>query len=257
MATAINNIPYPNDTEDIEAVTPQGIGQFLNTTYITADIDNKPHNQLKANQNILNDNITSLYQNKVETDDVVEAKTANKIPIRNSLGAIFADLNGNATSATTLSAGSDRNTVDALKAPAFANFGTTGGTVAEGNHHHDSRYFQIDTLTKLIFASYPLPAGWSLDSSANDKTIIIGNSGAGVGVTGGSWTISGFNSAGGHDHELGDSTSNIKYPQSTQANFYISRSEHKHSVSYEGNHNHTHNGAWRPAYVKTCIGVRS
>ena len=256
MATNIQTLPFPDDTSDIDDPTPTGIGQFEDTTYITSDIDNLPHNQLKANQNALKDSIDSIYTNKVETDDVTDAKTPLKIPVRDGDGKIKADVTGNADSATTLSAGADRDTVDGLKQPAFDNYGTSGGTVAQGNHLHDSRYFRLDVTTKMVFVSYPLPMGWVLDTTANDKTLIIQNSSTGIGDSAGSWNISGFNAAGGHSHSLGTSNYNIRYPQSTQASFYIARAEHKHSVSSEGNHTHTQDGTWRPAFKKSCIGVR-
>lgn len=146
----------------------------------------------------------------LNSNDSSVAKILNTIPVRDESGKIYADiegdvtgnvsgnltgnvsgnvagnvtgdLTGNADSATTLSAGNDRDTVDALQAPAFAPFGTTAGTVAEGNHTHIS----VPAGAFMWFCGSSAPEGYLVADGSEISRTIYSDLYAAIGVIYGS-----------------------------------------------------------------------
>lgn len=114
-------------------------------------------------------------------------------------------------------------------------------------------------VTKMVFASFPLPPGWTLDTTVSDRTILLTNNTSEVGKTSGSWTITGMNSAGGHNHggTVGSPTSNALRGTSENTAPQVSTNAHRHSISTDGAHIHTFNGTWRPYHIKMVVGVRN
>jgi len=77
----------------------------------------------------------------------------------------------------------------------------------------------IPTGTRMLFGSVP-PAGWVLVTDFHDRVLRIVNDSTLVGLTGGSWTITGMVSAGGHTHTI------------------AAGGAHTHSISADGSHQH-------------------
>ena len=130
--------------------------------------------------------------------------------------------------------------------------------------------------TKMLFKQNAAPAGWTFVSEDNDRVILNTSTVSQGGSTGGSWTISGLSGntddhtltiaempshnhlvkeggmyGGGTDEAVTMSSTgwtNTIYGYSHTLNTGGGRA-HKHGIS-----SLSHNGSWRPAYVKviTC-----
>lgn len=68
--------------------------------------------------------------------------------------------------------------------------------------HGDARYFKLNVTTRMMFASWPLPLGWTLDQSEPDRMVMLTGTASHINKTGGNWTISGLQYAGSHKHDL-------------------------------------------------------
>ena len=113
-------------------------------------------------------------------------------------------------------------------------------------------YDVLDQNTKMLFGSFPLPTGWNLDATFNDRVVLLDTNASQIGDTGGSWTITGINANGSHNHNF-TGTSSIKvevdYGQSI-----VSSSYHSHFTTTESNHTHAHTPGWRPYNIRYCVG---
>jgi len=182
--------------------------------------------------------------------------------------------------------GKDADTVDGHEAADFA---------LNDLSNVDASYVYAKSFppgTKMLFVS-SLPPGWTLDTTFTDKVLRVVSDDTAVGTTGGSWVISGIssagshthtiNSAGAHKHELpygmygggsvnfqgapfgtgGSFSSNYRHywdnDEFLTANRVLSSSNgaHTHTMGSAGDHTHTFDGTWRPAYVNVIIGVKS
>lgn len=124
--------------------------------------------------------------------------------------------------------------------------------------------------TKTLFYQAAAPTGWTLDTAINDRLLRVSNT-AGA-VTGGSWTISGFQADGtalteaqmpSHTHQYSDvgrvaftfgSTSGPDFNSTAGSTTATTQATgggqpHTHSVS--------NNGSWRPAYADVIICTRA
>lgn len=149
------------------------------------------------------------------------------------------------------------------------------------NYHAANKLYvdaqkQLPTGTKMLFIQSTAPAGWTQDTSVNDRVIRV-VSGASGGATGGSWTISGITitQAGAHTHSvansgwgttggsLGSVGSGVLVVGSGLGEFQealesLRSSSNYQATSTEADHLHlaTHNGSWRPQYVDAIICTR-
>lgn len=114
-------------------------------------------------------------------------------------------------------------------------------------------YDVLDQGTKMLFGAYPLPTGWNMDTSLNDRVVLLDTTASQIGNTGGSWTITGIYAAGSHNHNLDGGyatiTTEIDYGQATASSAY-----HGHFTSTESSHTHAHTAGWRPYNIRYCVG---
>lgn len=114
-------------------------------------------------------------------------------------------------------------------------------------------YDVFDKNTKVLFGSYPLPTGWNLDTAWNDRVVLLTDTSSETGDTGGSWTVTGINTAGSHTHttSLGTETGNVDYVAIVSD--YSASQAHTHDVSSDGGHIHSHSPGWRPYNIRYCV----
>lgn len=141
-------------------------------------------------------------------------------------------------------------------------------------------YALIPKGTAMLFPSPTAPAGWTQDTSVNDRVlrVVSGTSGGGVG---GSWTISGLNvhghtltisqipshnhGGGNHRHHMSSGGRGVSGSNDytghdlAQSGLYTDYSGN--IISYQGgngSHDHgiSHNGAWRPAYLDVITATK-
>ncbi len=141
----------------------------------------------------------------------------------------------------------------------------------------------VPSGSKMLFIQDTVPTGWTLDVSANDKVIRVVNVAASGGVTGGSWTISGFQAddhalvesemAAHRHHGFGARQAGFPFgdvlPDDKQGaasgvdynNRYYNTSTTGGGAAADDSpgpglpHDHTvsNNGAWRPSYVNAIV----
>ena len=111
--------------------------------------------------------------------------------------------------------------------------------------------------TKILFNSYPLPDNWTVDTTYNDSTIILTTDMGSTFTSGGTWNITGIQASGEHDHggRTGGPTSNSNYIGISDAYAYSVKTNHTHSISKDGEHQHEFDGSWRPAYILTVVAT--
>jgi hypothetical protein len=109
--------------------------------------------------------------------------------------------------------------------------------------------------TQMLFGYWPLPDNWNLLTDNNDTAVMITSAGASVGTNAGTWTISGLDSQGAHDHggATGGPNKGLLLGGSEPYDQCAGPS-HTHSIQVDGLHTHTFDGTWRPAYVKLAEG---
>ena len=113
-------------------------------------------------------------------------------------------------------------------------------------------YDIFDQLTKVLIGSFPLPTGWNLETTHNDKVALITDDVTEVEDTGGSWVISGMDTDGAHVHSMGNPSTIAQVDYSSEHNQFPNL-YHVHSVSSDGGHVHVMDGLWRPYHIYYCI----
>jgi hypothetical protein len=143
----------------------------------------------------------------------------------------------------------------------------------------------IPSGSKMLFIQDTVPTGWTLDVSANDKVIRVVDVEASGGVTGGSWTISGFQ-ADDHaliedempahrHHSIGEVTAGWPFGNTGEDNMGsnggIDYDNPFYNTSTTGGgaaaddspgpglpHDHTvsNDGVWRPSYINAIICIK-
>lgn len=109
--------------------------------------------------------------------------------------------------------------------------------------------------TRVLMGKFPLPTGWNIVTSWNNNySPIMTDTVGSIGTSGGSWTITGLQEGGSHNHggRTGTSTSNVYIGASdvyTLAAIY----NHRHNIGYDGEHFHNFSGNWRWANIKYCV----
>jgi hypothetical protein len=114
-----------------------------------------------------------------------------------------------------------------------------------------TKYAVIESGSKMLFGSYPLPPGWNI-TAYNDVIVSITNSSGSIGSLDGSWVITGFGSEGSHDHGGYVESANVTVWSEWTGSITTAATTHKHSLLSDGNHTHTFDGTWRPTNVKFC-----
>ena len=112
-------------------------------------------------------------------------------------------------------------------------------------------YDILDQNTKVLFGSYPLPVGWNLDITDDDKVGLITNTASEIGTSGGDWTISGMVESGEHDHITGAGSLYILHRG--RGYYGMSLTNHTHTISNDGGHIHSMGHSWRPYHIKYCV----
>jgi hypothetical protein len=108
--------------------------------------------------------------------------------------------------------------------------------------------------TKVLMGKYPLPNYWNIDFTANDLVPLISNDELQAGSLGGSWSITGLETAGAHDHGgVTGSANNSIVIGSSDIYTSVARDTHTHTLQVDGLHSHTFDGSWRPAYTKFMV----
>lgn len=116
----------------------------------------------------------------------------------------------------------------------------------------------FNPLQEIIFASTPLPPGWNIKLGVADRMIFVTDNPDLASLTGGSWTISGMNSSGSHNHfaPLGVGYASITGPRGlSDITGWFPVIEHTHNISAGGTHSHAFDGSWRPQYRLVAVGV--
>jgi hypothetical protein len=115
-------------------------------------------------------------------------------------------------------------------------------------------YDIMSSGTEILMGTYPFPTGWTISSSYDDRMVMLTNTTGEIGNTGGSWTITGIDSQGAHNH--GGSTGTPSATVRVGGSDIYTRGgsqTHSHSIETQGLHQHTFDGNWRPAYVKFAV----
>ena len=125
------------------------------------------------------------------------------------------------------------------------------------------------------FKQSAAPAGWTFKAEDNDRALINTSTEADGGATGGSWTVSGFGGSTdghtlstsempSHDHKLSlydsaGSTTGSAAAANGGGNYLTDSATPIRNTGGNGSHSHgisdsnmSHDGSWRPSYVK-CI----
>jgi hypothetical protein len=110
----------------------------------------------------------------------------------------------------------------------------------------------IGQNTKMLFGYWPLPDGWTLSTTNNNMTIAITTDSNDIGTTEGSWTITGIQSAGGHNHGgvTGAADAIIASGSSDNRTPRSSWYDHTHTIQVDGDHIHGFDSSWKPAYQR-------
>jgi hypothetical protein len=116
-----------------------------------------------------------------------------------------------------------------------------------------------DNGTKKLFLNYPLPSNWTIDTTHNDRMLILASNSSLVNTTGGTWTITGISTNGAHSHGgyTGLPYGSTVYAGKSDREGYGGEDNHLHSMSTAGDHQHTFDGTWRPAYTNGIIATYS
>lgn len=109
----------------------------------------------------------------------------------------------------------------------------------------------LDQNTKVLFGSYPLPTGWNLDASNDDKVALVTTNASDIGDTTGDWQITGMIENGSHKHSMSRASAVIMHRSS--GSVILSSYYHEHTTSTDGDHFHTITSSWRPYHRKYCI----
>lgn len=112
------------------------------------------------------------------------------------------------------------------------------------------KYDFITADTRMLFGYWPLPDGWNINTSKNDMVIQVTQSGD-VGQIDGSWTITGMDQAGLHDHggETGQADNDIRRGVSDYEDPRAASENHRHTIATDGLHGHGFAVNWRPSYI--------
>ena len=118
------------------------------------------------------------------------------------------------------------------------------------------QYDVFTALTTTLFGKWPLPPGWNI-ANKNDAILHITTTGGSVGAIAGSWTITGIDIQGSHDHAgvTGQAIGSFRIGDSNAKNKRASLVKHTHSLQVDGLHSHAFADSWRPAYTKLVEGV--
>ena len=110
----------------------------------------------------------------------------------------------------------------------------------------------ITTGTTMMFGYVPLPDGWNINLQKNDITVMITLDSDDIGQNSGSWTISGIQTSGDHNHsgETSIEDETIKLGESDIRAPFASWPSHTHTIPSDGTHIHGFNINWRPSYIK-------
>jgi hypothetical protein len=116
-----------------------------------------------------------------------------------------------------------------------------------------------DNGVKQLFLNYPLPANWTIDTTHNDRMVVLASSSSIVNTTGGTWTISGIVQNGSHSHSgrTGLPYGSTVYAGKSDISGRGAEDDHYHNMSTTGDHQHTFDGVWRPAYTNAIIATYS
>ena len=109
----------------------------------------------------------------------------------------------------------------------------------------------METNTRMMFGFFPLPDGWNINLVKNDMTVMISYTDD-IGQIVGSWTITGIQESGAHDHDgvTGPPDATIYAGKSDVENPRAASNSHTHALLSDGIHIHGFNIDWRPSYIK-------
>jgi hypothetical protein len=148
-----------------------------------------------------------------------------------------------------------------------------GGTMKiRDNGGTDHILAPIELNTVMVFKQNSAPTKWTFKSEDNDRTLLNTSTESEGGDTGGTWTISGFGGTTdghtltvseipAHDHDITctyNTGASGSVPRASNSSATTGSTEstggggsHSHDIS---DTNMSHDGSWRPSYVKviTC-----
>ena len=118
-------------------------------------------------------------------------------------------------------------------------------------------YDVLGQNSKVLMGTFPLPTGWNIDTTDDDIMILFTSTEENIDTvpSPGGWYLAGLEEAGLHNH-----AGRTKGPQN--GTIVIGKSElyldvgddrHNHNITYDGQHGHSFDNTWRPAYIKYCV----
>ena len=124
----------------------------------------------------------------------------------------------------------------------------------------NGKYDVIPQNTKILMGAFPLPTGWNLVAGFSDKCCIITSTENQIGASGGSWSITGLQGAGAHDHSgyLGPPVGPLNRFGTRDTYGRTANATHTHKVLgtpgvNDGIHFHFYTPGWRPYNDKYCV----
>ena len=120
-----------------------------------------------------------------------------------------------------------------------------------------TRYDIFESGTKILFSSYPLPNNFTIDTTYDDRMVLTTSTPGDVFTSGGSWVITGMQANNGHTHggRTGGPTNNSSLIGASDLYAYSSKTNHTHSITRDGEHQHTIDGTWRPSYIISVVAT--
>lgn len=122
-----------------------------------------------------------------------------------------------------------------------------------------TRYDIFESGTKILFSSYPLPDNWTVDITYDDKMVLATSTFSEVFTSGGAWILTGMQASGNHNHggRTGGPTNDSSLIGASDLYAYSSKTNHTHSITADGEHQHTVTGDWRPSYIISVVATYS
>ena len=89
--------------------------------------------------------------------------------------------------------------------------------------------------------------------------IVLTSTTASTFTSSGTWSISGLQSSGQHTHggRTGGSTNDNNIIGVSDYYAYGNKTNHSHSITADGDHQHSFDGSWRPAYILSVVATYS
>lgn len=115
--------------------------------------------------------------------------------------------------------------------------------------------FQVGT--SVIFSSYPLPDNWTLEKGYAGRIVMTTALSGSIATSGGTWDITGIQQDGEHNHggKTGGPTDFSSLAGASDIYAYGSKTNHRHTITMDGEHQHSFTGEWRPKHTHSIVAT--